>query len=166
MDPTLLLGNFSKEEEKIETKGYILVYTYGFTDKQIKLIKGFAKTKELRIVAAGVYYYKWCDENLPVSPFQFLTLVKNADYVITDTYHGTIFSTIYKKQFVVFTGRKIKVEQILRQLDLDNRIIDEDKDIDAIIDKEIDYLKVDSILAEKRRQSSEYLTNALNHSDR
>jgi hypothetical protein len=91
--------------------------------------------------------------------------VKNADYVITNTYHGTIYSVIYKKQFVVFPG-KVKVESIIKQLDLVDRILDEEKDIELIIDKEINFPRAEGILAEKRRQSIEYLINALDINNR
>jgi hypothetical protein len=163
LDPTLLFGNFNQVEENIDIKKYILIYTYGFNGNQIKRIKEFARTKNLKMISAG-FYYKWCDMNLPVTAFTFLTLVKNADYVITPSYHGVIFSIIYKKQFGVFTHMRMKVESILRQFDLNDRILDENKNIEDIIDKEIDYPKVESLLGEKRRQSIEYLKNALGQS--
>lgn len=161
LDPTLLLGDFEEDEKYIEKKGYILVYTYGFNDKKIENAKVLAKKKNLKLVSAG-FYNKWCDENLSGSPFEFLTLIKNADYVITDTFHGTLFSIIYKKQFGVFAKGKIKVESILRQLNLENRILYEDKEIESTINDQINYKKVYDILEVKRRQSTEYLINALN----
>jgi len=163
LDPTLLWDGFNQVEEYIDIKQYILIYTYGFDAVQVKRIKEFAKTKKLKIISVG-FYYEWCDMNLPVTPLTFLTLVKNADYVITHSYHGVIFSIVYKKQFGVFTHMKMKVESILRQLDLNDRILDENKDIEDIISKEIDYPKIESLLDEKRRQSIEYLKNALGHS--
>jgi hypothetical protein len=160
LDPTLLLDNYNQVEEYVDLKGYVLIYTYGFNDNEVKSIIEFARAKNLKIVSAG-FYYTWCDLNLPVSPFSFLNLIKRADYVITSSFHGVIFSIINKKQFGVFANRRYKVEAILRQLDLNDRILDENNLIEDTIYKEIDFPKVNMIIDEKRRQSKEYLTSAL-----
>jgi hypothetical protein len=162
LDPTMLLGDFSQFEENISLKGYILIYTYGFNENRVKRVKEFARAKNLKIISVG-FYYKWADMNLPASPFIFLGLIKNADYMITSTLHGVIFSMIYKKKFGVFCKGRFKVESILKEFDLSYRSLDYSSSIIEVIDKEIDFLKLDNTINEKRRQSMEYLTNALSN---
>jgi hypothetical protein len=160
LDPTLLLENYSKYEKETYKPGYILVYTYLFRDWKIKPTKEFARQTKLKIVSAG-FCHEWCDESKPSDPFQFLSLMKNADYVITDTFHGTIFSILYKKRFGVFAQNKVKIEPLLKQFNLENRILDGKSNIASVMNREIDYSSVDSILADKRKESIEYLRSSL-----
>ena len=64
-----------------------------------------------------VYDYKWCDDQIIVTPRQFLSVMKHAQYVVTSTYHGTVFSTLLKKKFVVIHP-SIKVIDYLEQIGL------------------------------------------------
>jgi hypothetical protein len=139
---------------------YALVYSYSLNDKQINQVRQFCKSRNLRSVSASIYH-DWCDKCLPVSPFEFLTLVRDADYVITSTYHGSIFSIICKKQFVVYGQGFVKISSLLEELGLSGRLINDDVRIETIIDLPIDYTRVDRVLADKRRDSLAYLVSAI-----
>ncbi len=139
---------------------YALIYSYQLNDKQINQVREFCKSRNLRSVSASIYH-DWCDKCLPVTPFKFLSLVRNANYVITSTYHGTIFSIICRKQFVVYGKGMAKISSLLEELGLTSRLIEDDIRIETIIDIPIDYTRVDEVLAEKRRESLTYLVNAI-----
>lgn len=84
-------------------KRYCIVYSYPnrFHDQdEIIGIKKFAKEHCLTLISLGGYQM-WIDKPYALSPFQVLKAFKNADFVITDTFHGTIFSAKYAKKFAV-----------------------------------------------------------------
>lgn len=91
-----------------------------------------------------------------------LGYVKKAKYVITATFHGTLFSIIFKKQFVSTTDDCQKIIDILERLELTDRDITHIDKIENIIDKKIDYDKVEKIKNKNREISIKYLTKALN----
>ena len=111
VDPTFLCDwkNHEYLTDRVKKySNYILVYAYNLNKDEINFVKDYAKKNNLKCISIG-YRQKWCDENLiDVGPFEWLSFFKNASYVVTSTYHGTIFSIIYKKLFYVSINSKIK----------------------------------------------------------
>lgn len=111
LDPTFLIDwniyeNISSRAKKY--KDYILIYAYYISNDEIKFIRQFAQKNNLICISIG-YRQKWCKENLMnVGPFEWLSFFKGATHVVTSTYHGTIFSIIFKKSFYVSINSKIK----------------------------------------------------------
>ena len=109
MDPTFLLSWNGLEEIKNECKfekPYLLVYAYELSECEIKSAKEFAKKNQLICVAVG-YRQSWCDRvDMKAGPFEWLTYFKKASFVVTSTYHGTIFSIIYRRPFYVSLNDK------------------------------------------------------------
>ena len=106
VDPTFLI-DLRKYAVKPKLDKYLLVYTYSFDADKIKRTKEFAKQKGLKIVAVG-NKFDWCDFSLPASPFEVLGLFMNAEYVVTDTFHGTALSIHFHRQFCTFADGKEK----------------------------------------------------------
>lgn len=112
LDPTLIY-NFSNEEKKYDLPNdigkYILVYSYMRDEDVINYVKNYAQKYNLSTISVG-YRQSWCDAVLmDVDPFEWLYLYKNADRVLTSTYHGTIFSIKYQKDFFYITNEKAKM---------------------------------------------------------
>lgn len=108
-DPTFLIDvkEFDKEYDVNINKEYLLVYSYNFTEKQKEYIKKFAKEQNLLIVSA-CFKHSFCDKCINCSPLEFCKLIQNSKYVITTTFHGTIFSILNKKQFIsIPSGQKV-----------------------------------------------------------
>ena len=108
-DPTFLIDvkEFDKEYDVNIDKEYLLVYSYNFTEKQKEYIKRFAKEQNLLIVSA-CFKHSFCDKCINCSPLEFCKLIQNSKYVITTTFHGTIFSILNKKQFIsIPSGQKV-----------------------------------------------------------
>ena len=97
---------------------------------------------------------------------QWLTYLKNAELVITDSFHCTVFSLIFHKKFVVVanSGRGIaRLETLLEKVGLRERLFTNIEDVikSEILDKEIDYNEVDKKLEVHRKFSIEFLKKAL-----
>lgn len=123
LDPTFLY-DFSGVEMDYKVDGpFLLIYTYGFSRAIVDEVRKYALEHKLLVVSAG-FRHAWADKNLPCSPFEFLTLVKNAHCVITDTFHGSIFAIKYRKDFVCFGGHKQKVRHLLETLGLHENLVD------------------------------------------
>lgn len=161
LDPTLLIEDFDKYAVEPEDKDYILIYDYRVSPDRKQKIQELAKNKNLKIYSIG-FYNPWADKNINADIFEFLGYVKKAKYIVTATFHGTIFSIIYKKQFVTTAGDSTKIKDILERLNLSERDITNVKHIDHLVDELIDYDEVEKLKLENRRKSMEYLKKSLN----
>lgn len=161
LDPTFLVG-YDDEAEDIDVggKGYVVVYTYYFDRVKIEKTIKFAKSRGLKLVSP-CFYNDWCDEVVPCTPFGFLGLIRDAEYVVTDTFHGSIFSILYGKQFGSYASEKIKVAALLSTLGLSGRELGVADDIGSVLDEPIDYEAVQSLIRQERDVSLNYLRQAL-----
>lgn len=165
LDP-VLVGNLSSRPHKpVALKKYLLVYAYGQrirTDAEIRAIRAFAGARGLKTVAMGGSQF-WCDFYIPASPFRLLDYFYYADYVITDTFHGVIFSVINHKRFAVIMRRtnRSKLSGLLEDLGLENRQVADMGELERVVQAEIDYECVDQILQRERAESHRYLQEQL-----
>ncbi len=108
LDPALVY-DFSRELDSRSSgrTDYIVVYSYAerISDKvEIEAIRTFAKQHGKRLVSIFCTY-DWCDEAvIPSTPFDVLAWFRYADYIVTDTFHGTIFSIITHSRFCIGTN--------------------------------------------------------------
>lgn len=158
LDPTMIIDSFEEIEERTNLKNYIIVYGHRFTTEQIYSIKKFAKEKKLKIVSI-TKYFDWCDNNIVASPGKFLSYLKNANYIISGTFHGTVFSILFNKEFAVYVNNGSKIIDLLNKFELKDRIIE--SNISTIMDRKINYKKVNLLIEEYKEKSLNYLTNAL-----
>lgn len=97
---------------------------------------------------------------------QWLNYLKNAELVITDSFHCAIFSIIFHKKFIVISNRKrgvARLETLLKKFKLENRFFTNLQEIlkSGILDREIDYEKVDQLLEKYKKLSLDFLKKAL-----
>lgn len=97
---------------------------------------------------------------------QWLTYLKDAELVITDSFHCTVFSIIFHKKFVVVANPKrgvARLETLLSKVGLEDRFFTDIKDVmkSGILDKEINYDEVEKKLAVHRKYSMDFLKKAL-----
>ena len=169
-DPVLIHDFSELQIEEFDLTDYIIVYAYRgrLTDEEINVIKQFADMKRKKIVCIGGYH-SFCDIYIQDSPLEIFKYFKNADYVITDTFHGTIFSVINHANVGVFVrdghgktyGNSEKLVDLLRKLGLENRVIKSLDSMGKVLEKKIDYEKVDSIIKSERVKTIEYLNKQL-----
>ncbi len=104
--------------------------------------------------------------NIIVNPQQWISYISDSEYVICGSFHATVFSLIYHKQFIVVEseqqrkqGGNLRVRSLLEPLGLSNRIIEKINDIaiSNILDIVIDWAHVDNLLNIERNKSIEFL---------
>lgn len=158
LDPTFL-HDFSGEEKSCKYKNFILLYTTGVSIEQSKEIYDFAKKSNKILIAIG-YYNKYCDYNIiNLDPFEWLGFFLSADMVITTMFHGTVFSIKYNKEFCLIMDpyRKNKLSDLIKELNLGERVYSEENRLVNIFNSKIDYEFVNNILANKVELSRKFL---------
>lgn len=104
--------------------------------------------------------------DFPVGPREFAALFRDASYVLTDSYHGSIFSLLFEKDFQYLqrfakddpNSQNIRVESLFKYLSLENRIVTENKEAEPL---RVPYDSVRIKLAEFREESENYLKRGL-----
>jgi len=165
LDPVLMYDFTGKIKEKKDVSDYILVYSYAGRMKdegEISAVREFAKKHNKKIVTVG-YHQEWSDIKLEGNPFELLGYFKNADYVVTDTFHGTIFSIITKQRFatIIRESNKQKLVHLLDKLGLSHRTVHNMEMLSHILEEEIDYTKTDEIIRLERERTLDYLTKEI-----
>ena len=165
-DPTLLLTkiDYSKLIKPNEgKKKFLFLYLFKSpTDNQMEEINSFAKSHNLILIqGTGIRKMKFVDKVIPNSPSFFLQYFYNAEYVITDTFHGVMFSINFEKNFLVLQRNKNKVNDLLVFFDLNNRIVDFETDIVNRLNLPIDYHNLKEKIGAMRDASWEYLKESL-----
>lgn len=113
LDPTLLLEIEEWDQiasERIPKDNYIFCYFLGDDIDHRRITEKFAETHQLKIVTLPYLIGKFrkCDEYFgdeqlyDVSPADFISLIKYADYIFTDSFHASVFSLLYQKEFFIF----------------------------------------------------------------
>ncbi len=152
------------------TEKYLILYAYSgrITDREADWIAAYAKKKKLKVYAIGGIQ-KCADRFIDCSPFEVLAYFKNAEEVITDTFHGSIFSVITHRRFTAIIrksmgnsyGNEEKLSDLLKRLGLADRMTTKVKDTEIINDQKIDYIKVDELLKMQSEMTKEYLRRNL-----
>ena len=161
IDPTLLIESF---EEYMDTsapkiKDYIVLYGYEFSEEEILRIQDFARKNNKKVYSLA-FKFDWCD-TLECDIFEFLSYIKNADYLITNTFHGLMFSVILEKQFAIFSNNSCKILDFIKRFGIADRDAINVNDLSEIFKNKIDYEKVNKIKLEEREKSLNYLRKAI-----
>ena len=160
IDPVLMF-DYSPLAVTPSINNYIIIYSYPNRikiKKEIDAIRSFARKYNKKLVSIG-FYFSWCDSTVIPTPFEVLGYIKNADYIITDTFHGAVMSIKFNRPFVVLVRNtnKQKLESLLFQFNLGNRIVVNVNDLENIIMKSIDFDQVNLNLCKERMNSLNYL---------
>lgn len=180
LDPTLLLTAEEwlsiQQPDPILKGDYILVYLLGNNPWQRDLIKEMKKRTGLKIVAL-----QHLDEYIPsdegfadealyaVGPKEWLNLIRHARYVFTDSFHCSVFSILYHKEFFSFNrfsatqsqNTNTRIDNLLSLTGLLSRRVNRTMSIDDLLTISSDFSDVEKRLEEKRLFSMNYLKQAL-----
>lgn len=171
LDPVLIYGykqEIAHSNIGDQSSPYMVVYSYQgrISDKrEINEIVTYARDRNLKLVSIFCRY-DWCDEAvITATPFDVLCWFKTAECIVTDTFHGSIFSIITHRRFcsLMRENNKQKLGSLLKQLSLDDRIvrIGDHKSISSILNSPIDYDWVEDILQNERDKAHRYMHNQL-----
>lgn len=175
LDPTLILN--SKEwlevakTEMCPKEKYVLVYivTIKPCDYVLDVARKVAKERGLKIVricrdAYPEHSGNDVQEILTAGPSDFVGLFANAEFVVTNSFHGTVFSINFSKPFYSVIksqhSTNSRLTSILRKLALENRILSVGNPLPEIID--IDFSVPSERLEAERKHSFDYIKKALN----
>lgn len=182
LDPTYLI---TKEEwerlipvQEMEKERYVLSFILGANAEQQRCVRRYADFKGLKLLSIlSNEGYSEIDTTyadriiVGNGPEQFINLIRGAEYVFTDSFHGIAFSIINQKQFFVFQryankvirgSRHSRISNILQLWKIEDRLLS-----DTNIDWEnqpilrINYDNVNRILTSERKRSLSFLADAL-----
>lgn len=166
VDPVILYG-FKREIENmprpIENK-YLLVYAYDkrMNDRQeVEKIKAYAKEKGLILISPG-FFHSWCDINVNTDPIKLLSYFKNAEAVITDTFHGTVMSLITGVNVSVkLRDNSNKLFNLMLEYGIENKEIKSFDSLRDVVAKEINWSEVNTTLEYNRKDSMTFLNEMI-----
>ena len=159
--------------DKFEGGNYVFLYIVGNAARFQNVISYAAKTAKKE--GLDLYYLIDGDKTFchikgknvfGCSPEDFLSLIKNAGFIISNSFHATAFSILFSKQFVTFLkqGTGSRMSDLLSEFHLQDRILGSDNRTDPF-DTQIDYSQLQQTLRAFRKNSDDYLLVALGRSD-
>lgn len=180
-DPTLLLNkkewmDIQKEEPIIKEK-YILCYFLGKNIEHRKFAERLKEKTGCKIVSLNhadeyvKYSDKFCDyAPYDIGPAEWINLIRNAEYVCTDSFHGTVFSLINNTKFFTFerysnknskVSTNSRIYSLLGIVDLKERILSGTEDVDDVIKMQINFDNVNEKIDKFRESSKIFLKNSI-----
>ena len=172
-DPTMLLTRNEWEElipeSSHEEHPYALCYFLTYNRKYIDQVKEYCHrhSMKMKMFVVSPELVDIADEDIYTGPIGFLKSIRGADIIFTDSFHGTIFSLIFEKNFHTFKrfsddspiNQNSRVEHLMDSVGLGDRMIDTHAtDIEAA---KTDYVKVREVLQSKRETSIRFLKDSL-----
>lgn len=185
-DPTMLLDAARWREmadsARIDAPGdsYVLAYFLGRNAWQRKVVRAFANAHGFKVVAVAhndsfvradegyADLYPW-----DAGPAEWVRLIDGADLVCTDSFHGTLFSSILETPFVSFRrhsegdqSTNSRLDTLLGMLGLEDRLCRDPGEFEPIVATQIDFAEVNARAAERREASARWLVDSLSLGDR
>lgn len=173
LDPTLLISGKEWEKEfdlsnNVNEK-YILTYYVEENEEYVKIVNELSRKTNLKVINFEKRdrhnYVNFMKSAYTEGPEEFVRLIKNAEYVVTTSFHATVFSILFHKRFFVVPHKTTgsRVTDLIDKLHIKNRIyytIDEFKAY-TNYKEEVDYTESDKNLLEEREKSINFLEEAI-----
>ena len=160
IDPVFLLDCKQWDEVAVNSnivtpEKYVLCYFLGTVGFENDIISQLCREKNYKIINIGTdslgrIKCDYCYSG--ISPCDFVALAKNADYILTNSFHMTAFSIIFRKQFLVISpinSRNIRMKNILKRAGMEKRIVyDKDNALDCLFSShnDIDDIKLNEFI--------------------
>ena len=179
-DPTLLLTKEEwmdiQDDNAILNEKYIFCYFLGNNIEHRKFVERLKEKTGYKIVSINHCdeYVKYSDKFADIVPYdvgpsEFVNYIRNAEYVCTDSFHGTVFSLINNTKFFTFErfNKKSKMStnsriySLLDIVDLKNRLITGNEDVEELLKEKIEFNNVNNRLELFRNESKEWLLNSI-----
>lgn len=177
LDPTFLLSkedwsNIFPDKKETGTSDYVLAFFLSENKQQLQATRDFAKKHNLRCVLVpygGLTYLQNAEIHADVSSGDLLNLIRHARYVVTDSFHITVFSLIHGKQFYTFqrfkenaySSQNVRITNLLKLVHLGHRMIPYEATYINDL-KEIDYEATSQIMEREISKSKEFLLSSIN----
>jgi len=177
LDPTLLLD--SEEWSKVAApcmieEPYVFCYLFGEREYIARIKKQVREMTGMKVVSIPFVPRELSSEDekfFDAGPAEFISLIKNASLVLTDSFHATAFSINLKTPFISLCrfnksdkkGMNDRLVTILNMVGLSERLVDVDDSITADFLYDIDFEKAHEFLNQKRQADRQFLKEALNY---
>lgn len=174
VDPALAFDLMSRESripyERPHERPYIIVYAYPgrLSHEENNALRALADSQGLEILTFGGF--QACgDRFVDCDPFSLLSYFRDAEAVVTDTFHGTVFSIINQRPFLTFVrtnpgssyGNEQKLGFLLEMFGLSSRRVSDESDLRCALDSPINWCEVQSQLEKERQDAGDYLVRAI-----
>lgn len=178
VDPTMLLSAEDyvtlAESSEVQVEGGVSIYLFDRSTALAKIADEVAASLNMKAnsilpdhVSSDSNIDSVGEQYVNMSPYAWIEHFRKADYIVTDSFHGTLFSIIFEKPFVTFSNKSrgtARFNPSLSQFGLMDRLITGDPSVEEaaeVLRKPIDWSKVRDIRAEVRQQGLDYLGNSL-----
>lgn len=180
-DPTLLFTGDEwmgiQKKEAVIKGDYIFCYFLGNNPPHREFAKRFKAQTGCKIVAlTHLDEFVKSDEEYAdetpynIDPADFLNLIRNAKYVCTDSFHCSVFSILYQREFFAFRRYKrntrqstnSRLDSLFNMVGIHNRMMNGDESIESCLEIKTDFEEVNKSIEKIRKKSLEYLRIALN----
>lgn len=179
-DPTLLFTGKEwlgiQPEQPVAEGDYILCYFLGNNKKDRAFAQRLRAATGCKIVALlHLDEYIAADEGYAdetpydIGPGELLNLIRNARYIVTDSFHGSVFSILYRKIF--FTSRRVakegllctnnRLDSLFNTLGVTGRLITGGEDVEECLARQIDYETIYGNLEALKQTSITFLKTSL-----
>lgn len=170
LDPALLLGR--REWENIaklpEQEHYILLIYTEYNAQMLKFTQKLSAEPGKRVISVSMpelrKKVRWIDFQIGGGPSEFIGFFQNADYVVTNSFHGTVFSVLMEKQFLAFShsDKNARLENLLGKLGLKPRLIEYGRtpEREELL-QDIDWERVGRLIKKERAASMEFIKMVL-----
>lgn len=164
LDPVLIY-NFRQEIDQVALPNlpekYCVVYSYYnriHTMDEIDAINKFCKRHQLTPIAIGAPQF-WIKDYIVCSPFQCLKIFENAEFVITDTFHGTIFASKLSKRFAVLTRKSNynKLADLLEKIGMQVHLVDNIGEVENKYGVIKNTIKFEKVIERETERTIQYL---------
>lgn len=172
LDPTMLLSKTDYENiiNSITTekpKGDLLTYILNPNYETMSVINSISKALSLTLNVSNSRYEDYgapLEEKIQIPVEQWLRNFRDAKFVVTDSFHACVFSILFHKEFIVIGNKKrglARFDTLLSIFGLQERMIDNIDEVNNIINKNIDWDRVQHILESEKVCSLNYLKESL-----
>lgn len=154
LDPVFLLS--SDEWKKLVGKRpvkekYIFIYDFDQNEKIAKFARKLAEKKHWKVIS--FLDNPWADQTFQEEgPEMFLSLIEHAEYIVSNSFHATVFSLIFNKPFAVFDRNEhinTRMNDLMALVGLTKR------------NDQIDYERVNNVLSAAIKESKDYLDSVI-----
>ena len=164
VDPSFLVDFGPITPPPIRREPYIVVYCMERTPELLEVVRAVREKLRLPVVSIRTTL-EGAQSYGSAGPREWLSLMKYASFIVTNSFHGLCFAIINRKNFLVVPHRKgqMRLDDLLEWLNLNNRVVADESAVQALEtgDLEVDYSATEGLLAVAIRDSLEFLREVL-----
>jgi translation initiation factor 2 beta subunit (eIF-2beta)/eIF-5 len=170
VDPTLLLEKIDylsliKSEDKLFKEKTIGTYILDYDENKSSIINYVKKSLDFSVF--DIYPKNKNILHFYIKVTKWLKVFRDSDFIITDSFHGTVFAIIFNKDFITISNKQRGLARFLSLLEMFNlrsRIVDPKVNLEhlkTIITNKVDFKNVNEILTYERNKSLKFLKDNL-----